>query len=187
MFCESDLPWCRLSWLRWSWRCSTWIECLLSSNLLGAARKKRSSSSKASGSPSAFTRFGTLGKITLKSIKLEMQDLRPKFFWQFAGGFDMETMKAFQELRDKARSCHEQFQNKQQKMVWSSASKLCFRRNRPYDIMLCFFFLHIEGKRMSTLLILYYFPRIELFISPVLKNRISPIGRKKPDKIIIYE
>ncbi|XP_059624458.1 protein CHUP1, chloroplastic-like [Cornus florida] len=30
---------------------------------------------------------------------------------QFAGGFDVETMKAFQELRDKARSCHVQCQN----------------------------------------------------------------------------
>lgn len=27
---------------------------------------------------------------------------------QFAGGFDVETMRAFEELRDKARSCHEQ-------------------------------------------------------------------------------
>ncbi|KAL6574068.1 Protein INCREASED PETAL GROWTH ANISOTROPY 1 [Orobanche hederae] len=25
---------------------------------------------------------------------------------QFAGGFDVETMRAFQELRDKARSCN---------------------------------------------------------------------------------
>ncbi|XP_031129066.1 protein CHUP1, chloroplastic [Ipomoea triloba] len=33
---------------------------------------------------------------------------------QFAGGFDVETMRAFQELRDKARSCHEQCQNQQQ-------------------------------------------------------------------------
>ncbi|KAH7838445.1 hypothetical protein Vadar_026418 [Vaccinium darrowii] len=33
---------------------------------------------------------------------------------QFAGGFDGETMKAFQELRDKARSCHIQNQNQQQ-------------------------------------------------------------------------
>ncbi|XP_062160361.1 protein INCREASED PETAL GROWTH ANISOTROPY 1 isoform X2 [Alnus glutinosa] len=33
---------------------------------------------------------------------------------QFAGGFDVETMRAFQELRDKARSCHVQFQNQQQ-------------------------------------------------------------------------
>ncbi|KAE8728769.1 Tetratricopeptide repeat-like superfamily protein isoform 2 [Hibiscus syriacus] len=30
---------------------------------------------------------------------------------QFAGGFDKETMKAFKELRDKARSCHVQYQN----------------------------------------------------------------------------
>ncbi|CDO96759.1 unnamed protein product [Coffea canephora] len=33
---------------------------------------------------------------------------------QFAGGFDVETMRAFQELRDKARSCHVQCQNQQQ-------------------------------------------------------------------------
>ncbi|XP_058197558.1 uncharacterized protein At4g04980 [Rhododendron vialii] len=41
---------------------------------------------------------------------------------QFAGGFDGETMKAFQELRDKARSCHIQCQNQQQqKYVCRSA------------------------------------------------------------------
>ncbi|XWS15822.1 hypothetical protein CRYUN_Cryun34aG0034700 [Craigia yunnanensis] len=33
---------------------------------------------------------------------------------QFAGGFDVETMRAFQELRDKAGSCHVQCQNQQQ-------------------------------------------------------------------------
>ncbi|KAL7606470.1 hypothetical protein Lser_V15G16350 [Lactuca serriola] len=33
---------------------------------------------------------------------------------QFAGGFDVETMRAFEELRDKARWCHEQCQNQQQ-------------------------------------------------------------------------
>lgn len=33
---------------------------------------------------------------------------------QFAGGFDVETMRAFEELRDKARSCHIQCQNQQQ-------------------------------------------------------------------------
>ncbi|KAG6691255.1 hypothetical protein I3842_10G056900 [Carya illinoinensis] len=33
---------------------------------------------------------------------------------QFAGGFDVETMRAFQELRDKAKSCHVQCQNQQQ-------------------------------------------------------------------------
>ncbi|EOY28047.1 Tetratricopeptide repeat-like superfamily protein isoform 2 [Theobroma cacao] len=33
---------------------------------------------------------------------------------QFAGGFDVETMRAFQELRDKARSCHVQCQSQQQ-------------------------------------------------------------------------
>ncbi|GMI72868.1 INCREASED PETAL GROWTH ANISOTROPY 1 [Hibiscus trionum] len=41
---------------------------------------------------------------------------------QFAGGFDVETMKAFQELRDKARSCHVQYQNQQQKYICSSTS-----------------------------------------------------------------
>lgn len=33
---------------------------------------------------------------------------------QFAGGFDVETMRGFQELREKARSCHIQCQNQQQ-------------------------------------------------------------------------
>ncbi|WOG86666.1 hypothetical protein DCAR_0205883 [Daucus carota subsp. sativus] len=33
---------------------------------------------------------------------------------QFAGGFDAETMRAFEELRDKARSCHIQCQSQQQ-------------------------------------------------------------------------
>nr|XP_004295574.2 PREDICTED: protein CHUP1, chloroplastic [Fragaria vesca subsp. vesca] len=33
---------------------------------------------------------------------------------QFAGGFDAETMRAFQVLRDKVRSCHVQCQNQQQ-------------------------------------------------------------------------
>ncbi|KAK8612694.1 hypothetical protein V6N13_092805 [Hibiscus sabdariffa] len=41
---------------------------------------------------------------------------------QFAGGFDVETMKAFQELRDKARSCHVQYQNQQQKYICRSTS-----------------------------------------------------------------
>ncbi|XP_044496360.1 protein CHUP1, chloroplastic [Mangifera indica] len=42
---------------------------------------------------------------------------------QFAGGFDVETMRAFQELRDKARSCHVQCQNHtQQKFVCRSAT-----------------------------------------------------------------
>ncbi|XP_023003548.1 protein CHUP1, chloroplastic-like [Cucurbita maxima] len=39
---------------------------------------------------------------------------------QFAGGFDVETMRAFQELRDKASSCHVQCQNQQHKYVCSS-------------------------------------------------------------------
>ncbi|XWS18487.1 hypothetical protein CRYUN_Cryun32bG0047800 [Craigia yunnanensis] len=41
---------------------------------------------------------------------------------QFAGGFDVETMRAFQELRDKARSCHVQCQNQQQKFICRSTS-----------------------------------------------------------------
>ncbi|KAK6932660.1 hypothetical protein RJ641_002284 [Dillenia turbinata] len=36
---------------------------------------------------------------------------------QFAGGFDVETMRAFQELRDKARSCHIQCQNHHQQRL----------------------------------------------------------------------
>lgn len=36
---------------------------------------------------------------------------------QLAGGFDAETMRAFQELRDKARLCHEQYQTRQQQKL----------------------------------------------------------------------
>ncbi|KAM1004762.1 hypothetical protein ACFX2C_004922 [Malus domestica] len=36
---------------------------------------------------------------------------------QFAGGFDAETMRAFQVLRDKVRSCHVQCQNQQQQKI----------------------------------------------------------------------
>ncbi|CAH8345916.1 unnamed protein product [Eruca vesicaria subsp. sativa] len=41
---------------------------------------------------------------------------------QFAGGFDAETMRAFEELRDKARSCHIQCQSQthQHKLVFRS-------------------------------------------------------------------
>ncbi|KAK4386564.1 protein CHUP1, chloroplastic [Sesamum angolense] len=42
---------------------------------------------------------------------------------QFAGGFDVETMRAFQELRDKAQSCSAQCQNQhQQKFVCRSSA-----------------------------------------------------------------
>ncbi|KAK4421179.1 protein CHUP1, chloroplastic [Sesamum alatum] len=42
---------------------------------------------------------------------------------QFAGGFDVETMRAFQELRDKAQSCSPQCQNQhQQKFVCRSSA-----------------------------------------------------------------
>ncbi|CAM8918559.1 unnamed protein product [Rhodiola kirilowii] len=42
---------------------------------------------------------------------------------QFAGGFDAETMKAFSELREKARTCH-QHQQEQQKFMCRSATML---------------------------------------------------------------
>ncbi|RVW25731.1 Protein CHUP1, chloroplastic [Vitis vinifera] len=38
---------------------------------------------------------------------------------QFAGGFDVETMRAFQELRDKARSCHIQCQNSNHRSLYA--------------------------------------------------------------------
>ncbi|XP_025690205.1 protein INCREASED PETAL GROWTH ANISOTROPY 1 isoform X1 [Arachis hypogaea] len=41
---------------------------------------------------------------------------------QFAGGFDVETMRAFQELRDKARSCHVQCHSQQQKFYCRSTT-----------------------------------------------------------------
>ncbi|XP_027931498.1 protein CHUP1, chloroplastic-like [Vigna unguiculata] len=41
---------------------------------------------------------------------------------QFAGGFDVETMRAFQELRDKARSCQLQCHSQQQKFFCRSAT-----------------------------------------------------------------
>ncbi|KAI3498695.1 hypothetical protein L1887_34473 [Cichorium endivia] len=41
---------------------------------------------------------------------------------QFAGGFDVETMRAFEELRDKARWCHEQCQNQQQQKALCKSS-----------------------------------------------------------------
>ncbi|KAJ1393978.1 Protein CHUP1, chloroplastic [Sesbania bispinosa] len=41
---------------------------------------------------------------------------------QFAGGFDVETMRAFQELRDKARTCHLQCHSQQQKFFCRSAT-----------------------------------------------------------------
>ncbi|XP_075496535.1 protein INCREASED PETAL GROWTH ANISOTROPY 1-like [Primulina tabacum] len=42
---------------------------------------------------------------------------------QFAGGFDVETMKTFQELRDKARLCNIQCHNQHQpKLVWRFSS-----------------------------------------------------------------
>ncbi|KAK4770806.1 hypothetical protein SAY87_031338 [Trapa incisa] len=44
---------------------------------------------------------------------------------QFAGGFDVETMKAFEELRDKARSCHVQCQSQQQQQKLLCRSTPC--------------------------------------------------------------
>ncbi|GAV71074.1 hypothetical protein CFOL_v3_14568 [Cephalotus follicularis] len=44
---------------------------------------------------------------------------------QFAGGFDVETMRAFQELRDKARSCYVQGQNQNQQKFLCRSSTTC--------------------------------------------------------------
>ncbi|KAI9198999.1 hypothetical protein LWI28_025599 [Acer negundo] len=44
---------------------------------------------------------------------------------QFAGGFDVETMRGFQELRDKARWCHVQCQNQQQQKILCRSSTTC--------------------------------------------------------------
>ncbi|XP_054800407.1 protein CHUP1, chloroplastic [Prosopis cineraria] len=41
---------------------------------------------------------------------------------QFAGGYDVETMRAFEELRDKARWCHVQSQSQQHKFLCRSAT-----------------------------------------------------------------
>ncbi|PIN13055.1 hypothetical protein CDL12_14338 [Handroanthus impetiginosus] len=45
---------------------------------------------------------------------------------QFAGGFDVETMRAFQELRDKAQSCSVQCQNQQHQQKFVSRSSASF-------------------------------------------------------------
>lgn len=44
------------------------------------------------------------------------------YVWQFASGFDADTMRAFQELRDKARSCHVQCHGQQQKFLCRPAA-----------------------------------------------------------------
>ncbi|OVA13278.1 hypothetical protein BVC80_289g20 [Macleaya cordata] len=50
--------------------------------------------------------------------ELMLQGVRFAFrVHQFAGGFDVETMRTFQELRNKARSCHIQCQNQQQQKL----------------------------------------------------------------------
>ncbi|XP_058095666.1 protein CHUP1, chloroplastic-like [Magnolia sinica] len=56
--------------------------------------------------------------------ELMLQGVRFAFrVHQFAGGFDVETMRAFQELRNNARSCHLQCQNQQQhKLICRSTS-----------------------------------------------------------------
>ncbi|KAL8268254.1 hypothetical protein R6Q59_002052 [Mikania micrantha] len=41
---------------------------------------------------------------------------------QFAGGFDVETMRAFQELRDKVTTCYKQCENQQQKPLCRSST-----------------------------------------------------------------
>ncbi|RZC69067.1 hypothetical protein C5167_032174 [Papaver somniferum] len=50
--------------------------------------------------------------------ELMLQGVRFAFrVHQFAGGFDAETMRAFQELRNKSKSCHIQCQNQQQQKL----------------------------------------------------------------------
>lgn len=43
---------------------------------------------------------------------------------QFAGGFDVETMRAFQELKDKARKSQSEKQNQQQQKLFNRSSSL---------------------------------------------------------------
>lgn len=60
----------------------------------------------------------------LEEEELMLQGVRFAFrVHQFAGGFDVETMRAFQELRNKARSCHMHCQNQpHQKLYCRSTS-----------------------------------------------------------------
>ncbi|KAK2642231.1 hypothetical protein Ddye_023994 [Dipteronia dyeriana] len=44
---------------------------------------------------------------------------------QFAGGFDVETMRGFQELRDKAIWCHVQCQNQQHQKILCRSATTC--------------------------------------------------------------
>ncbi|GAB4827059.1 hypothetical protein Ancab_033941 [Ancistrocladus abbreviatus] len=44
---------------------------------------------------------------------------------QFAGGFDVETMRGFQELRDKASTCHLQCQSQQQQRLVCRSNMPC--------------------------------------------------------------
>ncbi|KAG9138687.1 hypothetical protein Leryth_027601 [Lithospermum erythrorhizon] len=54
----------------------------------------------------------TVGGCGPEEEELIVQGVRFAFrVHQFAGGFDVDTMRAFQELRDKANSCHVQWQN----------------------------------------------------------------------------
>ncbi|KAK9085501.1 hypothetical protein Sjap_025912 [Stephania japonica] len=58
--------------------------------------------------------------------ELMLQGVRFAFrVHQFAGGFDIETMRAFQELRDKARSCRIQCQNQQQQQQQQQQKLFC--------------------------------------------------------------
>uniref|UniRef100_A0A7N0U2R8 Protein CHUP1, chloroplastic n=1 Tax=Kalanchoe fedtschenkoi TaxID=63787 RepID=A0A7N0U2R8_KALFE len=48
---------------------------------------------------------------------------------QFAGGFDAETMKAFSELREKARTCHQHQQEEQQRFICRSTGSASSSRS----------------------------------------------------------
>lgn len=55
--------------------------------------------------------------------ELMLQGVRFAFrVHQFAGGFDVETMRAFQELKDKANTLHLQRQNQNQQVFCRSIS-----------------------------------------------------------------
>lgn len=56
-------------------------------------------------------------------------------YGQFAGGFDVETMRAFEDLRDKARSCTVQCQNQQNFICRSTTPSWIFKRK--YQFFCC--------------------------------------------------
>ncbi|KAL5715958.1 hypothetical protein ACHQM5_017708 [Ranunculus cassubicifolius] len=61
----------------------------------------------------------SVGGGSTEQEELVLQGVRFAFrVHQFAGGFDAETMRAFEELRNKARSCHIHYQNQHQQKLF---------------------------------------------------------------------